>query len=403
MDDVRCRERRCLVALHLVPGVGAVRIASLVRSLGSAHAAWTASRAALESVASIGPRVAAAIVRGREVIDVDRELRRADESGARVVTWLDAGYPGRLRGIPAAPPVLYVRGAWAGQDGPAVAIVGTRRASAYGLGIAAALGGMLAGAGVAVVSGLARGIDGAAHAATVSADGVTVGVLACGVDLAYPPEHRSLMEAMLRQGGVLAEVPMGMRPRPRQFPWRNRLISGLAEAVVVVEGSVDSGALITARYATAQGRPVFAVPGSVHAAGSRGPHRLLAQGARVLDRPGDLLEALGRARAGAEARPHGTGAAGRSTVPPGEGAGGAAAGLAPAEARVLAALEDEAVAIDRVAVRARLDAAQTAAALAVLEVRGLARRSPGNTFARMWPRGTESNAGGMEWRDHSSS
>src|SRR5207302_10050374 len=238
-------------------------------------------------------------------------------AGACVLTWLDADYPARLRELDDAPPVLYLRGACKAPE-PAVAVVGTRSPSPYGLDVAGALGEVLGGAGVVVLSGLARGIDAAAHAGALRQGGSTVAVLGCGVDVVYPREHRSLMEAMLARGGIVSEAPLGVPPRRQQFPLRNRLISGLAQAVVVVEGGVDSGSLITARHAARQGRPVYAVPGSVFSAASRGPHHLLAQGARLLQGPGPLLEAVGLAW-----RP---------------GTSGPAAGLSDNEVRVLAVL-----------------------------------------------------------------
>jgi DNA processing protein len=392
MDDAR--ERRCLVALHLVPGLGPRLIARLVRTLGSAAAAWGAPEPVLAGVRGIGSRRAALIVRERPGVDVDRELRRAGAAGARVVTWLDAEYPAALRDLQDAPPVVYLRGPWSGAAAPAaVAIVGTRRASPYGLGIAEALGAVLGRAGLVVISGLARGIDRAAHTGALRAGGVTVGVLGCGVDVAYPPEHRSLMEAMRQRGAVVAELPMGTRPRARQFPMRNRLISGLSRAVVVVEGDVDSGAVITARYARAQARPVFAVPGSVYASGSRGPHRLLAEGARLLDAPGRLAEALGVPEDALRARL--------------AGAPASAAAIGDAETRVLALLDDQPRHIDAIAARSGLGAARAAAALAALEVRGLARQCPGKNFVRRPGRNpgeaARSTAGGEMWPDHSSS
>ncbi len=380
MDDAG--ERRCLIALHLTPALGPVRIARLVRAMGSAAAVWEAPEPALARVAGIGPRLAASIVRERTRVDVDRELHRAAVRGVRVLTWLDEGYPAPLRELRDAPPVVYVRGAWAA-GGPAVAVVGTRRASAYGLGIAEALGEVLGGAGAVVVSGLARGVDRAVHGGALRAGGVTVGVLGCGVDVVYPAEHRSLMEAMQHRGAVASELPMGTPPRAQQFPPRNRLISGLAQAVVVVEGDVDSGAVITARYAAAQGRQVFAVPGSVYARASRGSHRLLAQGARILDRPEDLLGALGL-QGRSRGRPH-TGA------------------LPGAEARIMGVLEDQMLHIDAVAARAGLSAAAAAGALCALEVRGLVRQFPGHYYARRTAAGyRQDDAGGAPWPNHSS-
>lgn len=360
------RQRRCLVGLSLVPGLGAVRIASLIEHFGSPDAAWAAPRDALLGAPGIGRRVAAAIVAGRDTDRIDRELRAAARAGARVITWLDAAYPGRLRRIRAAPPVLYVRGEWH-EARSAAAIVGTRRATPYGLGIAERLAAACAEADVTVVSGLARGIDAAAHRAVVRAGGSTIGVLGCGVDVAYPPEHRALIEAMCLRGALVAEAPMGAPPERGAFPARNRLISGLADAVIVVEGDVGSGALITAREAEAQGRPVFAVPGSVYARGSRGPHRLLAAGAKVVTGPDDVLAALGRCATGGR---HGGWE--RPPVP----------GLTPSERRLVAALDDgEGRSIDDLASSAGIDVPAVAAALVALEVRGVIRRMGGGLYA----------------------
>ena len=360
-------ERRSLIALHLTPSLGPRRLARLVRGFGSATAASSAPESALREVSGIGPRLAAMIVRERQCVDVDRELRWADRVGARVVTWNEADYPARLRPLRDAPPLLYVRGTWPDGAAPSVAIVGTRRASAYGLGIAGTLGQVLARVGGVVISGLARGIDAAAHTGVLRAGGVTVGVLGCGVDVVYPPEHRSLIEAVCRQGAVVAELPMGTRPRRQQFPRRNRLVSGLSDAIIVVEGDVDSGAMITARFAGAQGRPVFAVPGSLYAPASRGPHRLLAEGAKILTTPEDVLKVLGLS----EPMPR---------VPAAPDAG-MRDQVDPLETRVLAALGEAALHIDAIVARTGCEAGAVAGALLVLEVRGLVRQLPGKHFS----------------------
>lgn len=358
--------RRSLLGLSLVPGLGAVRVAALLRHFGSAEAAWTAPRDALVGVPGIGPVIAAAIVAGRSEDRIDRALRRARAAGAQIVTWLDADYPSRLRGIAASPPVLYVRGGWPAEV-PVAAIVGTRRATPYGLAVAERLATALAQRAVTVVSGLARGIDAAAHWAVVRAGGSTVGVLGCGVDVVYPPEHRALMDAMTPHGALIAEAPMGASPERGAFPARNRLISGLADAVIVVEGDVHSGALITARQAAAQGRQVFAVPGSVYARGSRGPHHLLAAGARVLADPDDVLAALGRPPISL------------SHV---DAPDARAATRTQAERALLAGLNaGDAKSIDSLASAAGMAIAEAAATLVALELRGLVRRLPGGVFA----------------------
>jgi DNA processing protein len=243
------------------------------------------------------------------------------------------------------------------------------------MGVAERLAAALAEQDVTIVSGLARGIDAAAHRSVVRRGGSTVGVLGCGVDVAYPPEHRSLMDAMRVRGALVAEAPMGAPPERGSFPARNRIISGLADAVIVVEGDADSGALITARQAQAQGRTVFAVPGNVYARGSRGPHLLLASGARIVTGPDDVLAALGcsatggsgfggdRLRAGNDPRP--------------------GPDVSPSEQRLLAALDDgDARSIDSLAHSAGIDVAAAAAALVALELRGIVRRIAGGLYAR---------------------
>lgn len=365
---------RCLLGLSLVPGLGAVRIERLVVHFGSPEAAWAAPREALAGVPGIGCAIAAAIVTARGGDGVDQELRRAAALGAAVVTWLDPGYPSRLRRIHASPPVLYVRGTLR-DDRPAVAIVGTRRATPYGLGVAERLAAALAEQNVTIISGLARGIDAAAHRSVVRAGGSTVGVLGCGVDVAYPPEHRALMDAMRVRGALVAEASMGAPPARGAFPARNRIISGLADAVIVVEGDANSGALITARQAQAQGRTVFAVPGNVYVRGSRGPHRLLAAGAKLVTGPDDVLAILNRSVTGGRERRRDAGSAGSDPGP--------APDLTPSERRLIAALGDgDARSVDSLASSAGIAVPAAAAALVTLELRGLVRRMAGGVYAR---------------------
>jgi DNA processing protein len=409
LDDAD-RIRRRLVALSLAPGVGAVRIARLLEHFGSVDAVWEIPKAAVLGARGLGPRAADAIVAARADgagRRADATLRRAAECGARVLTWLDADYPARLRGIPASPPVVYIRGAVGREDRRAVAIVGTRRATCYGLGVAERLAAALAVRGVDIVSGLARGIDGAAHRGALKSGGRTVGVLGCGVDVVYPPEHGSLMEAMIRTGGALiAEAPMSAPPGAGLFPARNRLISGLADAVVVVEGGADSGAMITAARAMAQGRTVFAVPGSVYAPGSRGPHRLLAAGAQVLADPEDVVVVLDGVGS-----PTGTpaGNVGRGQYEDNHAAERpTSGGISPVERLVLTVVDPgEGRSVDEVAALAGVDVAAAAAALVALEVHGAVRRVAGGLYIRdaAAPGGRRPSAeckgtGGTAWRDH---
>ncbi len=219
-----------------------------------------------------------------------RLLRRAGQHGIAPLPFGAPDYPPLLAAIPDPPPLLWCRGRPAALEAPAVAIVGSRTGSPYAREVAARLGGDLAARGVAVVSGLARGVDAAAHRGALAAGGVTIAVLGCGADVVYPPEHRALLEQLAAQGAAVSELAPGAPPRPFHFPRRNRIISGLSLAVVVVEASERSGSLITARCAAEQGREVMAVPGNVLSGRSRGGHALIRDGAKVVETADDILE-----------------------------------------------------------------------------------------------------------------
>jgi len=289
---------------------------------------------------------------------------RRDPIGLQLIRWSDPGYPAPLRAVAHPPQTLYVRGGWRPEDAHAVAVVGSRRASPYGIAVAEWLGRELARCGVTVVSGLARGIDGAAHRGALEGGGRTIAVLGCGVDVLYPPEHAGLARRIMRAGAVLSELPPGTPPLKQHFPMRNRLISGLALGVVVVEGRERSGAVITTDFALDQGREVFAVPGSIFDETSRTPHRLLQQGAKPVTRVEDILDELGLA-----------------VLRPLTGAGPAAA-LEGIEAEVYGQLDLQPRHPDALALRCHRPVAEVSRALTVLEVRGLARALPGQRYVR---------------------
>ena len=281
----------------------------------------------------------------------------------RVLAIDDAAYPAALRTIADPPPVLYVRGTVRPGDARAVAVVGTRRASAYGAQVARHLAGVLARNGVTVVSGLARGIDAAAHDAALLAGGRTLAVLGCGVDVTYPPEHRRLAERVVASGALLAEVPPGTPPLRFHFPRRNRLISGLCAGVVVVEGREDSGALITACAALEQGRDVFAVPGPIFDPRTAAPHGLLRDGAAPVTCAEDILDALGWPVE-------------RVAIPE------AVPRLDGEEEQVFAHLDLTPQTPDAIAARSQLSAAAVARSLVALECRGLVMALPGQRYVR---------------------
>lgn len=284
------------VALTVISGVSRTRAATVFKEL---HAHPAAAGVGLEDViAACGKDASVEALAGEARGEAALLLERASAAGIDVVAWDDDRYPPLLRTIADPPPVVWVRGSCAVLGRPAVAIVGSRAATPYALEVATRLAGELARRDVAVVSGLARGVDGAAHRGSVQAGGRTIAVLGCGPDVVYPREHAELAATICRDGALLSEVGPGAPPLPEHFPLRNRLISGISLGVVVVEASDKSGSLITARYALEQGRDVMAVPGSILGGRNRGSHALLKDGAKVVETADDILEELGWARPG---------------------------------------------------------------------------------------------------------
>lgn len=284
-------ERLYWVAFSRIKGIGAVRFQSLLNFFGSAEAAWRATPADL-AAAGLSLKLVERVVVARATTDLEAYGEQIEAQGIRILTWQDASYPARLKDISQPPPVLYLTGHLTPEDHWAVAIVGTRAVTAYGRQVTEELSSALARSGVTVVSGLARGVDAIAHTAALKSGGRTLAVLGSGVDKIYPPEHRQLAAKIVNQGAVLSDYPPGTPPDSSNFPPRNRIISALSLAVVVVEAAETSGALITAEFAADQGREVFAVPGSIFAPQSKGANRLIANGARPLLSPQDVLTAL---------------------------------------------------------------------------------------------------------------
>ena len=282
--------REAYITLNRIEGIGPVRVRALCDALGSPEAVLAAPASALSSVRGVGPKVAEAIVSQRADLEAGREEEAAAKLGARLVTPVDEEYPGPLKTIYDPPLCLYVRGTLEKQDEQALAIVGTRRASTYGAAQAERLAYQVAKAGFAVVSGLARGIDTAAHRAALKAGGRTLAVLGGAIDRLYPPENRALAEEIAASGALISEFPLGREPDRTTFPYRNRLVAGLSKGVIVVEAGLDSGAMNTAEQALEQGRGVMAVPGRVDMEGSQGPHRLIQNGARLVQDVSDVLK-----------------------------------------------------------------------------------------------------------------
>lgn len=279
------------VALNQVKGIGPVRFRALINRFGNARSAWEAPESQL-SKTGIGEKVVNKLIQVRASVDVQAVFDQAEKEGVTILTWLDDEYPRRLAELEQAPPVLYARGELVPEDEWAVAVVGTRRITSYGRQAAEQIGAFLARNNITVVSGMALGVDTVAHEAALDAGGRTIAVLGSGVDQLYPPQNRKLAQKIMAQGAVLSDYPLGTMPEGLNFPPRNRIISGLSMAVVVVEAGQKSGALITANYGVEQGREVFAVPGNIFSAGSKGTNRLIAQGAHPLLNPEELMEVL---------------------------------------------------------------------------------------------------------------
>ncbi len=351
------------LGFHLVTGIGPTRLRRLLDSFGGdIERAWRAAPGAL-AAGGLEPRLIARLLTARCELDLEALLRQVWACGARLVTWDDADYPPSLLRIDWPPPVLFMRGDLVVDDERSIAIVGTRRPSLYGRDVAVELTTALVERGFTIVSGLARGIDAAAHRAALEAGGRTLAVLGCGIDTIYPPEHRDLAGAIERSGAVMSDYAPGVPPDAANFPPRNRIISGLAMGVVVVEAAEESGALITTRFANDQGREVFAVPGQIHAKNSRGPHRLIQQGARLILDVDDILTEL------------------RFETSHPAGAIQPTLFLDEMETRVIEALAGGPLLPDELAHRLDLSPAQLSAQLTLLELRGLARLEGGRVVA----------------------
>jgi DNA processing protein len=283
-------KREAYIALNMMTGMGPVRARALETRLGSIEAIFAAGERDLESAEGVGRELASAIILERNRVDPQRELERAERLGISIVTPAEAGYPEPLRNIYDPPLALYMRGAWEKRDRQAVAVVGTRRPTYYGAAVADRLAYQLGRVGCAVVSGLARGIDTAAHRGALKAKARTLAVIGSALDRLYPPENADLAEQIAQNGAVISEYPLGREPDRTTFPYRNRIVSGLSMGVVVVEAGQNSGALHTAHQAMEQGRAVFAVPGRIDTPSAKGCHKLLKQGARLVEDLDDIME-----------------------------------------------------------------------------------------------------------------
>ncbi len=359
------KDPRGALRLLSVPGVGSVHFRALVRAFGNPDEVFRQSLKALESVPGIGPRRAQAIARFDCDKSVDEALKILHEVNARIISIWDGDYPPNLKEIHDPPALLFVRGDVPETNETCVAIVGTRSPNHYGLDHTRVLAGALAQEGIGIVSGMARGIDSAAHEGALKAKGKTYAVFGCGVDYIYPPENKRLAEQIEAGGGLLTEFLPGTKPDAGLFPRRNRVISGLCSAVVVMQGGEKSGALITARCALEQNREVLALPGNVNDKLSAGPHRLIREGAAVVTSAADVLNAIGWRRTA-------DGSSNRPVSKP---------SLNPSEEAVARRLSCEPVHIDRLVQELNKPVSSVLADLLGLEMKGWVVQLPGKLFA----------------------
>jgi DNA processing protein len=281
-----------LNALNRLPHLGARRIAALLAHYGSAMGTWEAPGEDYAQLLSLKREVGEQLAKDKQALDPEAEWLKLESSNIKVTSLEADDYPWLLKQISYPPPILYYLGSLEAFAGPAVAIVGSRRSTFYGQEVAGRLAGELAVAGITVVSGMALGVDTAAHRGSLEGGGKTAAVLGCGLDLCYPPQNRKLMEEIVSNGLVFSEFPLGTQPLAANFPQRNRIISGLTLGTVVVEATAKSGSLITANFALEQNREVFAVPGNIGSPYSRGCHRLIKEGARLVESAADILAEL---------------------------------------------------------------------------------------------------------------
>ena len=353
------------IAFTRVPFVGRVRIGLLEERFGSLEAAWGASAGELRA-AGLDTRVVSAITEVRTKIDPHDELDRVQKAGVDVLTWHDPTYPRLLREIDDLPPVLYVRGELTDDDQRSVTIVGTRKPTAYGKEAARHLSGDLASAGVTVVSGLARGIDGIAHRAALEAGGRTLGVMGSGLDVPYPPEHAGLMRQMAENGAVISEYPLGTKPDARHFPRRNRLLSGLSLGTLVIEAPERSGTFSTIRSALEQNREVLFVPGSIYSPASALTNQMIREGAKLVMNAEDVLEELNLGAATAH----------QSPLP------GLDEPVSGDEAAIYEVLNLDPQHIDDLSRRTEIPVTRVMGALSVMELRGQVRQVGRMNFIR---------------------
>jgi DNA processing protein len=359
-----------LVALSLAAGIGPKLQTTLLEQFGTACEVLSQPKKVLLKVNGIGPKTAASIVNPALLDEARQVLQDCHTLQVDVLDQKHRNYPQRLREIYDSPTVLYQKGVLLPQDELAIGIVGSRRCTAYGRRQAERMAASLSRAGFTIVSGLARGIDGAAHRGALKSGGRTLAILASGVKTIYPPEHKDLAEEISQQGALLSEMPLEQRPLPGLFPQRNRIISGICLGVIVIEATRRSGALYTARHALEQGREVFALPGPVDSLASEGCHDLIRDGVTLVRNVDDVLSELGPLPVPSTQSSSVTIHSPRELV------------LTAQETEVLNQVSSQPTSIDEILRACKIESSRVLATLTILEMRRLIRRQPGNLYVR---------------------
>jgi DNA processing protein len=360
-------EHALWLALTRIKGLGCISFKKLASHFADPTQSLSATAAELSAIEGIDRKAVDGLLAFTQWDEVEQEVQRAEEAGVKIIPFGSGIYPARLRSIADPPPCLYVKGEIRQQDDKAVAVIGTRSASHYGRRVARDLCRGLASLGFTVISGMARGIDGVAHDEALNAGGRTIAVLGSGVDRAYPPEHRKLYHRISENGAVISELPLGAPPLAFNFPARNRLISGLSAGVVVVEATEKSGSLITAAIALEQGREVFAVPGEVGSSRSRGGHRLIRQGAKLVENVDDILEEIAPQLVARDRQP-----AALRTLP---------VDAQPETHKIFDLLLERSLHIDEVIEASGFSASRVSQILLELELQGFLKQLPGNRYS----------------------
>jgi DNA processing protein len=402
------KETKSLVHLSIIPGVGYQTIQRLLTAFGSAQRALDATLEELTQVEGLTANISQQLVSGKSRVSVDQELELIEAHNCHVLAINDSAYPMLLKEIADPPPLLYVRGELGQPDAPSITIVGTRSPTNYGKTISRQLSQQLAESGITVISGFARGIDTCAHQGALQANGRTIAVLGNGLSQIYPAENRELADEIMKSGALISEFPMTVPPFPKNFPRRNRVVSGMSSGTVVVEASIRSGSLITARHAAEQGREVFAVPGQIFSNQSKGSHQLINQGAKLINAIDDIWEAFPNRRltpsltspptplpldqndsargrvnsnlfAEVSARDTSIGSTGTSSANPSVQA---TQQLSTDERAILEAIGVPCSHIDQIARTTALPMNKVSSALVMLELKGIVQQMPGKQFAR---------------------